>query len=225
MPFDPRNFKSISTLGTDQILKVYKGTDTIGAAPSIFVPTDKTTIIPSGYTAKTFFVGLFSVDNGVTWNNIGVRAGDVDTFLTADDGTLELNMSNYALAGKTVLYKIASIAKDQDWIDPTFTDQDIQFSSLYNYQKIAVEDTQVLNIAPNTRPTITVNHNLGYIPQFRSWADFGFDGKLHDTGTLFKYDGYTQIEVSTTQVIFEISNIGNPNFNPMTIYTRVYYDD
>jgi len=228
-----------SNIKIDKVLKVASGSFNI-AAPTPFPPTEAEDNFATNINDTTFFYGIYSTDGGTTWNDFNSSVVEVTlgfpVFQTCDvwgesiAGTFYIKARNWYnyLSGvgtaRTILWKVALIAKGGQTLVPSISDTDeiLQFSSAFNYQKIKVDDELPITILAGNRDTFDVAHNLNYIPRVRSWVEQS--GVMTDSGYSLGGDAYSSLEINTTNVRYIISNEGNPNPRTFKLFTRVYYD-
>lgn len=104
----------------------------------------------------------------------------------------------------------------------------LDFSSLYRYEHIALKGSKAFSLASGvTTQTTTIPHNLGYSPVFKLFYSFG-DGKYFEmfAGALsYNIDGKAgQINnffADTTNLYVDIGNYGAGTLTG-TIYYRIY---
>ena len=109
------------------------------------------------------------------------------------------------------------------------------FASNFNYQKIAFEGSATQSI-PNNSPnfeTITIDHNLGYIPSAKVWYDPALGRRMplslqqyQDDGFAVNYTNLTtgRAYLTTTQLVIQFTNASGSSKN-VTYWYRIYYDD
>jgi hypothetical protein len=171
--------------GLDNIVAIYTGSLNI-AAPSntpgnIFKLATATH--DTGFGENCYFQGVFNVNGGATYNDLGVytpilttpiptlQTQTVRAFVSSTGilNVIGVNWYNFVAgtgAAATVGYKILIMTKNtQGNILPTGTNEDLYFNSAYNYQKIFMEGS----VASPTTGNVTVAHNLGYVPKVRAW--------------------------------------------------------
>jgi hypothetical protein len=244
----PEKLFFASELQIDKIIMVKSGSFN-AAAPTGGVgdiTREATSVFNTGVDDFTFFFGVFSLDDGVTWNDFNANVVEFvsgnPVFQTCDvrgesrPGSFTVRATNWynfaagSGTARTVLYKVAIIATDtQGDVEGARSSEILQFSSEYNYQKIAVDDVRTINLAAGARSSFTVNHNLGHVPNMRGFIQDGglvapLNTALLDTGNVASLDSYSNIAMNTTDVVWTISNEGNPNPRTATIYTRIYID-
>lgn len=103
----------------------------------------------------------------------------------------------------------------------------LNFNSGLRYERIALKGSTSFSINASSIKTITISHNLGYVPYIKSWYTF-VDGKYFDlfAGTAsFNLDGNSmQIDNSNADttnfyVVLDNSSAGTISGN---IYYRIY---
>lgn len=233
--------------GLDNIVAIYTGSISLpapaltpGNNPKIVTVTHNTT-----FGENCYFQGVFNVNGGVVYNDLGVytpagtqlQTQTVRAFITSAGILNVVGVNWYNLvagtgAAATVGYKILIMAKNtQGNILPTGTNEDLYFNSAYNYQKIFMEGS----VASPTTGNVTVNHNLGYIPKARAWyipsanitaGDIGYTlpaGCMATLDWLNLFVGgvmYGQEYVNTTTLTFSPMN----GVSAGTLDYRIYLD-
>lgn len=237
-----------ASIPTDMILGTFTGS-LFSAAPSptSTQKTTTTTAIATGIPEKTFFQGIFSTDNGVTWVDfnsnivnstnpsfVGLqtqmmygRSAPGTLTLSADNWTY-YNGTGYTSASYTFLYKVVLFArKDQGNVTPQPVAQQLAFSARYNYQKIFRDSIFPFSFAVGTT-TAVLTHGLGYIPKVRSYVDnFSFADNtvsLYDFGYFLSQYNIFQLYMDETTVKYYIDNSSGSVPLTGTLYTRIYYD-
>ena len=110
----------------------------------------------------------------------------------------------------------------------------VQFSTSFNYQKVAFEGSQTIAVsASSSYSTIkTVAHGLGYIPSVRVWYDPGLGRRLPISIEQYQDDDFstnytnlvtTRAYLTTTTLVIEAANASGSNKN-VTLWWRIYYD-
>lgn len=110
----------------------------------------------------------------------------------------------------------------------------VNFSSTFNYQKIASEGRQIVQVPFTTDTLVTIPHNLGYVPTAKVWYEPYFNSEASQeiwplTGfqygdlinTLLNTIGHAYLdETNLYIVLYDTTGItvGIP------IYWRIYYD-
>lgn len=228
-----------SNIQIDKVLMVQSGTINIAAPVSPQLSLDGSFSFNTGVGDYAFFYGIYSLDNGATWNDFNAATVEYvsgnPVFNTCDVwgqstvGVMTVYARNWYIFGaasqkaRTVMFKVAIIAKpDQGVVGDTSTDKPLQFSSRYNYQKILIDYVSDITLASNERRTITIPHGLGYPPKMRGWAVES--SVLYDFGKYLYGDAYSAFYSDSTNVTLIISNENNPSARSLRVYVRVYYD-
>jgi hypothetical protein len=237
-----------ASIPTDLILGTFTGSlfSPAPAATSTQKTTVSTTVI-TNIPEKTFFQGIFSTDNGVTWldfnSNIVNKTNPSFVGLqtqmmygTSLPGSLVLyadnwtyyNGTGYTSASYTFLYKVVLFAqKGQGDVTPQPVRQPLNFSARYNYQKIFKDSIFPFNF-PNITVDAVINHNLGYIPKVRTYVDnFSFADHptaLYDFGYFLSQYNIFQLYMDENTIHYFIDNSLNSGNISGTLYTRIYYD-
>lgn len=162
----------------DQIIGYFTGSVAVGSGGT---PSNTTISIPHGFGDSCYFQGIFSSDNGVTWNDFGTEiptpGSPLPTFQTigcntyTDTTNINIIGINWTGTPVTVLYKLYALAKNTMAapLNPIPTTQKLSFSSGFNFQRIAFKGTVPLNVPLNTTGSQVVIHNLGYVPIVRAF--------------------------------------------------------
>lgn len=234
---DPRNFYFNSAYDVDKIIGVF--TNTFAIAPSGSTPLID--VKAHGFGDSTYFQGIFTTDNGITWNDFGAQTPNlsnpsapvfqtVDVEAMVDTTNVNVYMTNSTAATITLTYKIYLLAKNimAKPIVPLNINQLLFFDSNFNYQKIALEGNVTFSVTSGSTGTTIVPHNLGYIPSIRA---FFFPG----INQCFSFSQITipptsspilQAQIDSTNLTFfsDQSGFSGTNFSG-TIEYRIYYDD
>lgn len=246
MALQPNLLNFISDIQIDKILKVASGTFNVAAPTGGLgsITVDGFATFDTGINDTTFFYGVFSLDGGATWNDFNSSVVEITggnpVFQTCDvwgesrAGTFYVwarnwyNFVNSTGTARTVMYKVALVAKRDQAVVPTAsTDEKLQFITDYNYPKIAVDDVQTMSLATNERKAFVIPHNLGYVPKVLGFATFlngTQDNYLYDFGHMFSGDAYSAMLIDTSNFTYIISNENNPNPASYRVHTRIYYD-
>lgn len=231
-----------SNIQIDKVLRVEEGSFNVAAPTGGLgdITRDGSEAFSTGIDDTTFFYGIYSIDGGATWNDFNstvvVISGGFPVFQTCDvwgestNGTFTVRARNWynfvsgTGTARTVLWKVAIIAKrDQALVPKGNTNEVLQFTSKYNYQKIAVDDIVTHTLVSGARNTYTVDHSLGYIPFARIFIEEG--GIMRDVGNVSSLDAYSSFQISATDVTMIISNENNPSSRTITLHVRIYHDD
>jgi hypothetical protein len=250
---DPRKFLFHSGYKIDQILGTYTGS-LYNPAPAAnpFTCNTVSVDISTNINDTTFFQGIYSINGGGTWNDLNCHIPNLSTpsvpaFQTQtmyarslpnilrlySDNWSYYNGSTTTSSDYTFLYKVIIFAKsNQGLVTPQPIGSKFHFNSAYNYQKIAVDDVRTVTI-PNTgtNTTISVPHNLNYIPKVRSFMENWIDGMgtlqpgLVDWGWWSSASLADNWRLDTNNVYYDtIASAFGAN-QTMTFHTRVYFDD
>lgn len=223
-----------SAFKVDQVIGTFEDSFTIAAATTTIFQQTATKVIPTGFNVPTFFVGIYSIDNGVTWNdftNIYMMAGFIFPLFEAHGrstpGNMTIIANNYydSIAGSvpyTVRFKVALIAPPgMGAINPLKVGAKRYFYSGYNYQKIYKDNVQDVSLGSLVQGVYGVNHNLGYIPKIRQYL---YQNSSQSIVQLFTdITGSGETTISTT----DITDTLNAPLLGISgkLYTRVYYDN
>lgn len=177
--FDPSKIQiTVPQFPMDQIIGVKTGSYTVAAGGPGGAATDGSDEFQTNFGDSCLFVGLFSVDNGVSWytngsifpNGVDPTAGQLTLSFAIEsdvDGTVSASSQNFTRSAYTVLYKIALLAKpDQLPLKPLPTTDILSYKSNLNYMKIVLDN--VITLPPSGSQVIP--HNLGYVPNFLFWV-------------------------------------------------------
>lgn len=232
MTFNALEAQFASFLQIDKIIGTYTGSFVSTAPTSVGGSTTVSEPITTNITIPTFFQGIYSIDNGTTWNDFCNKQyilppGIFFPFFTvtgkstANTMTITaVNFYNYNTStgtAYTVLYKVALIAQpNQGIITPQPIGTDIFFDSRENYQKILLDDETPVSIGSLGSASYTIPHNLEYIPKVRLFIFNNADSSMSEL------DQADAVSLSTTDVFVTYNAplggiVG-------TLYTRVYYD-
>lgn len=234
---------AISSLFTDKVIKVVKGSRTV--ANTVY----DTFVVNTGGILNQFYVGIYSIDGGVTWQEFGIAPltfymGEPeftpDIYVDGDWRNLAgagFNMAILNSSGGTLTfdYMIALIDRgDFKSSGGLYDKNDYQFRSGLNYQKVLLNgftdggfaQFTVANNSYHVRD-ITIHHGLGYVPRLMTFVDTDYqdDPGLRSTGWYFPYEGNSHIEITNQDVIWHIGIPANTLGDIWKLYTRVYYDD
>jgi len=106
------------------------------------------------------------------------------------------------------------------------------FSSLYNYQKVANEGTTVVSAPNATTTTYTVTHNLGAITSVRAWYSpatgeilpISEEQYVDDTSFTSEVNLVTvRAYLTTTTLVLEVSN-SSGSTKSVSLNWKIYYD-
>lgn len=233
---NPETIKKIrfySALRVDQVIGTFEGSFTIAAATTMIFQQTASVDLPTKFGKPTFFVGIYSIDGGVTWNdftNIYLMSGFLFPLFeahgksTANQMTIIANNYYDSITGSvpyTVQYKVALIAPPgMGAINPLKVGAKRYFYSGYNYQKIFKDNVQDVSVASLAQGVYGINHGLGYIPKIRQFYYRNSDQAIVQLFT--DITGTGEVTISTTG----ITDTLNAPLAGLSgkLYTRVYYD-
>lgn len=222
----------------DNVLSIYSGSITIP------VRTDpvNTVTLQTNLGDSCFYAGVFSVNGSSTeFINIGGRkyyddgAGayteyGVEAYSTSSGIVISTRTNDTSAHSCT--FKVASIAKpDQGVVDlTTQTAPTIEnfLSSDNTYLQIAQDYHEPYSITTSYSNTLTIPHNLGYVPVVRAFAEV--DSKLWDlsqSGAVLYQSGFTYL---TAEIILDTTNVyiyfknGTSTAKTADVYCRIYYE-
>lgn len=227
---DVRNANLDTRHPIDKILATYEGSFALNA-PAAGSTTTVTINIGTGVADTTFFIGVYSVDGGDTWNGFNTEINHVEALSPATNpqGSYrvygESRASQFRVIGEnnallsatqffnyTVLYKVALIAKPgQGEITLSSVGANTVFDSRLNYLKIAVDDSQSSTGVGQTK---VFNHALGYVPRTRVFVE--------NSSVMYSFGNWTtsgSVVAGTSDVTVSIGSVGT-----ITVYARIYYD-
>jgi hypothetical protein len=230
MPINTTGLQFSSSLDYDQV--IYATTDTFsltenGSGTEIF-----STINQYGLP-----LGIFSIDDGVTWNDIGspyplsLDVNKVSLFVECNQfGNIFLQLKNPAggSTAYTVLVKIVLLATDNpselpNSVVTTTNPTAYQFGTDANYRYIVKTNTQAL--AATTE--YTFNHGQGAIPVIQNWAITGTGANQNYTlyGVSVDSRWNSSIAMEYYVICYDTNNMYfglNDALNSPLLYTRVY---
>jgi hypothetical protein len=239
-----------SRIPVDQILGTFSGSLSVNATSTTTFPdkVSASTTVTTNIPERTFFQGVFSTDNGVTWvdfnSNRSIQLGGFANLqtqmvygrslpgqlvITGDNWNRTSDGITFTASPVTFLFKVVLFAMPgQGNITPQPAAQQRNFNSQLNYQKIFT-DTPANFSWPIGATTATLNHNLGYVPKYRLYiSNFSFaadNTALYDFG--YFVSQYTIFQAwsdnNTLSLYFDNSSGAGPMTG--TIYVRIYYAD
>lgn len=160
----------------DQIIGYHTGTISVGAGAPLTTVTDT---YAHGFGDSCYVQGVFSTNGGTTWNDFGAMIPTAGPTLSTTGCNAYVNATNLNVVGYnyiagtvTVLYKVYLLAKNTmaNPVTPIATTQKLSFSSGFNFQQIATKGSLNLSVASGATGSVSVIHNLGYIPTVRVFA-------------------------------------------------------
>lgn len=227
--------------GIDQIIGVTTGTLTTGVPTAISSPATAVANFAHGFGDSAYFAGIFTADGGTTWNDFGAQIPvislGVPVFDTVgcnavcDATNLTITASSYynytagTGAAATVTYKAYLFAKNvmAQPVNPLPTAEILQYSSAFNYQKIFAKGTVNLTVANGFTGSVSVIHDLGYIPKVRAYrTDSGSPTILRPVSNGAVSD--PQVEITNTVLTFYADNTGFGAGINTDIQYRIYLD-
>lgn len=246
MSVDPRNFLLHSNYPTDKIVEIISSDD-VGTVTVASGATSTQTYVHSlGDTA--FFVGKFWLDGTTKQAPLGstiVVSGDysdinaiftdgvyaTSTYITSTD--FHISFVNNDASSQTVAFEIYLISKSDQLPLETGNLSKLSFSSNYNYFKIAQDSTVAIPslAAASSSPfyrvqTITIPHNLGYVPMVRAFVETDIrlaTGTTVDSGGLRIRVNYS---IDDTNLYLQVSNFSTTDASATGLFHyRIYYDD
>lgn len=102
-------------------------------------------------------------------------------------------------------------------------EKDISFSSLFNYQKLAFNTSQTESVGVGTT-TVTISHNLGYIPSIRVWYDPALGRRIPITTWQITETNSVSVRayLTTTTLVLTVNN--TVSTKSVVFWYRIYYD-
>lgn len=223
MDYDARDMLLTTDAPTDKIVYLASGSVPIDGYPTLFAHELPFIPLLGGYWSFSptfdvcyeFWSGDFPSGNNTKFYKHELRVRSSATDVTID--TVDI-----AGDSKTAYYRIFGFEPSNSTADvaPLANSGDnFVIDSGYNYMKLYSSDTVVLG----TAASVTVTHNLGYIPKVFAWfMDIsnevtpiikGFDE--------FSFSSDVTMVVTTTNIIFSRSG----TLNIPAIYYRIYLDE
>lgn len=197
-----------------------------------FPITDFSSDAISGVSTYTFPLGIFSLDNGTTWNDaadytlVGGMTISPSTWanLTVkSDGTLVRNKSGAA----TLIWKVALLAiPNTTVIVPPTPLGNLLYSSKYSYMKIALEGSY--SQSTTSHVTTTIAHNLGYVPFFQAFVldtYYSADARWRRFHSIFGNAGSLSEGARADATNIYLTPTSFSPAQSVTVYYRVYYDN
>lgn len=226
----------------DKIIGTGSGTFTATAPTAGNTPTTSTMAYATTIGANYYFQGIYSTDNGASWNDFGSMVPNLTTpgmpvFQTLDvlgvvgsAGTFTVIAFNYwdlvhaTGSAKTVMWKAIFFSKnEQGAINPELIADPTLFTSRSrNYQKVAIKNKIAFDVTSGVGKTAVVNHDLGYIPMVRSfYAQATPAVRIENLWTGYRID--TRITETTVSFVLDA------NYSAITatgfIEYKIYYDN
>lgn len=242
-----------SSYPIDKIIGYFEGSF-VASAPGGGIQNRTTDTFATLITESTFYDGIYTIDGGTTWRNIGTAyrvSGSTEllVFGYSNANSFTVGADNFSFVGGndyTVEYKVILIAKtDQGDITPQPIGADILFDSRQNYQKILLDTSQAISITNGNETTYDFAHDLGYIPKVRSFIELGSDygaGALRMIAGLYEasycasdsfsagasapgsVESTSGIYIDTSDVHIVLNNNTGRGNFSGTLFMRVYYD-
>lgn len=223
----------------DNIIGIHTGSFAIAANGG--TSTTASQSFTTGFGDTCLFQGVYSIDGGASWNDLGamkpITSGSNPVLQTTTcygyvsaTGVFTATALNFINTAYTVQYKVAFFAKDdQGLITPLPTNEVLQYSSKYNFQKI-FESGSFSNGSSST----VIAHGLNYVPKVRVWivpsgstlSAAGFltipAGALVTPDWFYTYSSNNLIFVDSSNVTIQTINNGS-TVSGEVIY-RIYLD-
>lgn len=247
---NPRNFVLTSDYPIDEVFGTYSGSFFSPAPVSTGGGTTVTVNVTTNIPNSSFFVGVFSLDGGTTWQDFNSTlprvAGGTNVWYqtftmvgeSQSNGTLVLKGLNYydylnsIGVSYTVMWKAALIAKaNQPPLNLQSTGLNLYIDTDLNYRKILSETAQTLTSPATSTVTLTFPHNLGYKPDFDAYITGSTDTtnlnptSIYSVGYSMVYGNvYYDAMVDETNV-YIVGGNGSLDAYSANIIVRIYYDD
>ena len=213
----------------DKVIFLASGSTSLGSyfsAASVNVPHGLTfTPLPRMVWSTTpdfsvcYEAGSGPAPQSVLRWNLGIT-GD----LYANSTNIRLDFTNFISTSYTIYYRVFCFAPSDITIDIDSTSSladNFILNSQQNYLKLLSSGKIAL-----TSNTVTVDHNLGYIPQVDAWTE-ATTGEIYppqsNGSTLYPGFGTTGYVVTTTQLIFY--GYSSRSFGHYRIYIDKAYND
>jgi len=226
---NPNNFLVNSDYPQDKVIFLASGSTSLGSyfsAASVNVPHGLTfTPLPRMVwsTSSDFSVcyeaGSGPAPQNVLRYNLGIT-GDI----YSDATNISINFTNFISTAYTIYYRIFCFAPSNVTVDIDSTSSsgdNFILNTDQNYLKLLSSGKVAL-----TSNTVTVDHNLGYIPQVDAWIEDG-SGLIYppqsNGSILYPSFGITGYVATTTQLIFY--GYSAYSFGHYRIYTDKAYND
>lgn len=223
----------------DQIVGIVEGTINVGAGSTDAFGTvtnaTASDIKPTPDAKMYFYKGVWSYDNGASWQELGnsiplggsangprtltvsasiYNNSPVATIDDVGDAVVEVDVQNGGTAGFTILYRVLMIVRpDQKFSTPNQLPAVLNYSSRHNYMKIYKDFIKVAPAAGNT----VFNHALGYVPNVNCWLVLE---QIPSDGTFGIFTGNLTIDSANVTSKSPHTSAGNK----WTIYARTYLD-
>lgn len=182
------NFSKVaytSYFQSDMIIGVHSDSFTVGSPPSFGTSTNTDTFT-TGFGTSCYFQGIFSTDDGSSWNDFGIYRPNLSTpsqpvlqtvtcrgYVTSTGVFTAVGINWYDFvhstgSSATIKYKVVFFAKQsQGSITPLAITEKAFFDSRYTVQKIYLKGTFLTSTSSNK----IITHNLGYYPKTRSFFE------------------------------------------------------
>lgn len=220
----------------DKIIGVLTGSISVAGASSPTLSVTATDTRDTGFGDWCLFSGIFSIDGGATWNDMGAQTPDLsvpgvpvfDTFdctaACSSTGVFTITCINYVnlntgtTSAKTALYKVVLLAKKgQGSITPLpVTALPLYHYSGFNYQKIHIDDAGSFTATAGNTGQLVVPHNLGYVPNVRAWINIG--------GTIHPIVFQPEVRVDATNLTFFYDAFFDFIDRSFSVIYRIYHD-
>lgn len=233
MILDPLKAQFASGLQIDKILQIFSGSFTLATTVSgaLVIKDSHTTPIND----MTYFFGIYSVDGG---NNTDIGSNYLvnNHFVNVAGGSKVNSIGIYGVnfdsVSHSVSYEIAIMARPSNALYSSISppNNNLYLTSRSNYQKIALEGSQSVNVAAGNgtlgfSPTATtITHNLGYRPCIRSFVDDGTTLTDFSTPGVITKLAPGRISPSNTNAVFSFINNSAISTYTLTLSHRIYYD-
>lgn len=241
MSFDrKKSVIAVPRYDTDKIIGAFEGDLNIPASGT-FTIAQNTISHDTGFQESCLPIGIYSTNFGATWNDMGAIVPSGLSFQTEEctasvssTGIVTILGTNWYDTGtgagrpaKTVSYKVWLLAKkNQGRIAPLpISAQPLYHSSRFNYQKIFVESVLSLTVVWGGIGSVSYTHNLGYIPNIRTWVNDSGTIRMNVTHSLL--GGITfvapEIRLDESKITFYLDNFFGEDYSEEFIF-RIYLD-
>lgn len=192
----------------------------------------KTLKIPHGLPFTPLLFGIYSSDNGATWQAFGAEAGtDAGVFWTfIDSDTTNATVTIWARnVAVSIIFKIWAFAPSgtEATLAVPATESIFHLNVDYNYSKLAHTGEWTASVGNNV---VLCNHNLGYIPRAMVWFEYE-SGEIEDcfsqvsSNTTKRANHSIGLDETALYANFSDLNIGGDYGNISKVHYRIYADE
>lgn len=218
-----RNFEFNSKYPMDNVCFVYEGTivGTIYGGAGGYSAT-----INHNLGFKPLGLCYYSVDNGITWNDLDISFytnigwGMLTSY--TDRFEVDMNISQDAPASiKVRIFAFTPSNQNPVVLPPTPLSR-FFLNTNFGYDSLIAKG--VVTIPANTSNFLVYQHNLGYIPKVLMWEEIGDElSRINDGFENASWTGETSSispYISTTSLTF--TNYSSLSSSPFTLHYRIY---